>query len=49
MAGAAVQRRPTWRLGRLTKRIEETPRVTTLVLAVPGWTGHRAASTSTFV
>jgi ferredoxin-NADP reductase len=42
MAGAAVQRRLTWRLGRLTTRIAETPRVKTLVLAVPGWTGHRA-------
>src|SRR5215471_3936248 len=42
MAGATVQRRLTWRLGRLTKRIEETPRVKTLVLAVPAWTGHRA-------
>jgi ferredoxin-NADP reductase len=42
MAGAAVQRRLTWRLGGLTTRIEETPRAKTLVLAVPGWTGHRA-------
>jgi len=42
MAGAAIQRRLTWRLGRLTTRIDETPRVKTLVLAVPGWTGHQA-------
>src|SRR5215469_10979267 len=42
MAGAAVQRRLTWRLGRLTKRVEETPHVRTLVLAVPDWPGHKA-------
>src|SRR5690349_9828646 len=42
MAGAAVQRRLTWRLGALITRIEETPHAKTLVLAVPGWTGHRA-------
>jgi ferredoxin-NADP reductase len=42
MARAAVQRRLTWRLGRVTRRLDETPRVRTLVLAVPGWPGHRA-------
>jgi ferredoxin-NADP reductase len=42
MARAAIQRRLTWRLGRLTRRIDETARVKTLVLAVPGWPGHRA-------
>jgi ferredoxin-NADP reductase len=42
MAGAAVQRRLTWRLGLLTRRVEETPRVRTLVLAVLGWPGHQA-------
>ncbi len=42
MAGATVQRRLTWRLGRLTGRIAETPRVKTLLLAVPGWPGHQA-------
>ena len=41
MARAAVQRRLTWRLGRVTARVDETPRVKTLVLAVPGWPGHR--------
>jgi ferredoxin-NADP reductase len=40
MAGAAVQRRLTWRLGRLARRIDETPRVKTLVLDVPGWPRH---------
>src|SRR5919198_3664957 len=42
MARAAVQRRLTWRLGRVTRRRDETRRVTTLILAVPGWPGHRA-------
>ncbi len=32
----------TWRLGRVTRRLDETPRVKTLVLEVPGWPGHRA-------
>jgi ferredoxin-NADP reductase len=41
VARAAVQRRLTWRLGRVTARLDETPRVKTLVLAVPGWPGHR--------
>ena len=42
MAGATIQRRLTWRLGRVTRRVTETPRVLTLVLAVPDWPGHRA-------
>ena len=42
MARAAVQRRLTWRLGRLARRIDETARAKTLVLAVPGWPGHVA-------
>src|SRR3981189_2613275 len=42
MARAAVQRRLIWRLGRLTTRIDETPRTKTLGLAVPGWPGHLA-------
>ena len=42
MARAAVQRRLTWRLGRLTRRIGETARATTLVLEVPDWPGHLA-------
>src|SRR5918998_3517295 len=42
MARAAVPGRLTWRLGRVTRRVDETPRVRTLVLAVPGWPGHRA-------
>jgi ferredoxin-NADP reductase len=42
MARAAIQRRLTWRLGRVTRRLDETPRVKTLVLEVPDWPGHRA-------
>src|SRR5437879_6786623 len=42
MARAAVQRRLTWRLGRVTRRIDETARAKSLVLDVPGWPGHRA-------
>jgi ferredoxin-NADP reductase len=42
VARAAVQRRLTWRLGRVTGRVDETPRATTLVLAVPAWPGHLA-------
>jgi ferredoxin-NADP reductase len=42
MARAAVQRRLIWRLARLTRRVDETPRVKTLVFGVPGWPGHRA-------
>jgi len=42
MARATVQRRLIWRQGRLTRRVDETPRATTLVLAVPGWPGHLA-------
>src|SRR3989442_9441805 len=42
MARAAVQRRLTWRLGRVTRRIDETARARTLVLQVPDWPGHLA-------
>jgi ferredoxin-NADP reductase len=42
VARAAVQRRLTWRLGRVIRRVAETGRVSTLVLAVPGWPGHFA-------
>jgi ferredoxin-NADP reductase len=42
MARAAIQRRLTWRLAEVTERLQETHRVRTLVLAVPGWPGHLA-------
>ena len=40
MARAAIQRRLTWRLGRVSRRVKETPRAHTIVLEVPGWPGH---------
>ncbi|TML29086.1 MAG: oxidoreductase [Actinobacteria bacterium] len=42
MAGTAVLGRLTWLVGEVTETVTETPRVRTLVLDVPGWTGHRA-------
>src|SRR5689334_19097626 len=42
MARATIQRRLNWRVGRVTRRLDETPRVKTLVLDVPDWPGHRA-------
>jgi ferredoxin-NADP reductase len=42
VARAAVQRRLSWRLGRVDRRIDETPRVRTIVLEIPGWPGHLA-------
>ena len=42
MAGAAVQRRLSWRLGEVVDVVVETPRVRTVVLTVPGWPGHLA-------
>jgi ferredoxin-NADP reductase len=42
MAGAAIQRRLSWRFGEVTEVIDETPRVRSIVLAVPGWPGHLA-------
>jgi ferredoxin-NADP reductase len=40
MARAAVPGRLIWRLGRVVRLIDETPRARTLVLAVPDWPGH---------
>jgi ferredoxin-NADP reductase len=40
MARAAVSRRLTWRVGRLTAVRDETPTARTLVLEVDGWPGH---------
>jgi ferredoxin-NADP reductase len=42
MAGAALQRRLIWRLGEVRELVDETPRVRSLVLDVPGWPGHLA-------
>jgi ferredoxin-NADP reductase len=42
MAGAAVQRRLSWRVGEVAELIDETPRVRSLVMTVPDWPGHLA-------
>ena len=42
MARAAVLGRLTWMLGGVAELIDETPRVRTVVLDVPEWSGHRA-------
>ncbi|MEA2514587.1 MAG: hypothetical protein QOJ59_4074, partial [Thermomicrobiales bacterium] len=41
MAGTAVLGRLSWRLADIVESVDETPRTKTLVLAVPGWPGHR--------
>jgi ferredoxin-NADP reductase len=40
VAGTAVLRRLTWTVAEVVGRIDETPRVRSLTLDVPGWTGH---------
>ncbi len=42
MAGTAVLGRLTWRVADVVDLVAETPRATTIVFDVPGWTGHRA-------
>jgi ferredoxin-NADP reductase len=42
LAGTAVLGRLTWLVAEVAETVTETPRVRTLVLEVPGWTGHRA-------
>ena len=42
MARAAVRGRLGWTLGEVVELIDETPRVRSLVLDVPEWSGHRA-------
>ena len=42
MAGATVQRRLTWHLGRVVKATRETARSKTLALDIPDWPGHTA-------
>jgi ferredoxin-NADP reductase len=42
VAGTAVQRRLIWRTAEVLDLVDETPRVRSLVLAVPGWPGHLA-------
>jgi ferredoxin-NADP reductase len=42
VAGAAVLGRLTWRVAEVVEVVDETPRVKSLVLDVPDWTGHCA-------
>jgi ferredoxin-NADP reductase len=42
MAGAAIQRRLNWRFAEVTEVVDETPRVRSIILAVPAWPGHLA-------
>jgi ferredoxin-NADP reductase len=42
LARAAVLGRLTWLVGEVAETVTETPRVRTLVLDVPDWSGHRA-------
>ncbi|HXA28065.1 MAG TPA: ferredoxin reductase [Candidatus Angelobacter sp.] len=42
MARAALHGRLSWQPGTVVERIEETPRVRSLVLALPEWPGHLA-------
>jgi ferredoxin-NADP reductase len=42
VARTALQRRLSWRFGEVVELIDETPRVRSLVLTVPGWPGHLA-------
>jgi ferredoxin-NADP reductase len=42
MARAAVRGRLSWQLTEVVESIEETPRVKSLVLRAPEWSGHRA-------
>ena len=42
MAGTAVRGRLTWQTAAVTTVMPETPSVSTIELAVPGWSGHRA-------
>src|SRR6478736_8570725 len=41
MAGTALRGRLTWQLAEVVEVAAETSRVKTIVLDVPGWTGHR--------
>jgi ferredoxin-NADP reductase len=42
MAGTAISGRLTWQLAKVVELIVETTRVTSLVLELPEWPGHRA-------
>jgi ferredoxin-NADP reductase len=42
MERTALPRRLAWQLGRVVGIVDETPRTKSLLLDVPGWTGHSA-------
>jgi ferredoxin-NADP reductase len=42
LAGTTLQRRLSWHIAEVVDVVDETPRVRTLMLAVPDWPGHRA-------
>jgi ferredoxin-NADP reductase len=42
LAGTALQRRLIWRVAEVVDVVDETPRVRSLMLAVPDWPGHLA-------
>ena len=42
MAGATILRGLTWQIATVAAVLDETARVRTIVLDVPGWSGHRA-------
>jgi ferredoxin-NADP reductase len=42
VARAEIQRRLSWRAAAVVEVVDETPRVCSVVLSVPGWPGHRA-------
>ena len=42
MAGAALQRRLSWRTGDVAELIDETAHARSIVMTVPDWPGHRA-------
>jgi ferredoxin-NADP reductase len=42
VAGAALLGRLTWRVATVSEVVDETPRVRTLELEIPGWPGHLA-------
>jgi ferredoxin-NADP reductase len=42
VAGAALLGRLVWRLAEVVELVAETPRTASLLLDIPGWSGHRA-------
>jgi ferredoxin-NADP reductase len=42
VARAAIQRRLSWRQGEVVDLVDETARVRSIFIQVPGWPGHRA-------